>query len=110
MMGPSEVLRELIKNAVLELAEEKGIEIQKDIEVEVERPKREEHGDWATNIALQCAKVFGEKPRDLALGIVSKLGANPYIEKAEVAGPGFINFTLSSKWIGELLSDAIKKG
>ncbi|KUK42225.1 MAG: Arginine--tRNA ligase [Thermovirga lienii] len=109
-MGPSEVLRELIKNAVLELAEEKGIEIQKDIEVEVERPKREEHGDWATNIALQCAKVFGEKPRDLALGIVSKLGANPYIEKAEVAGPGFINFTLSSKWIGELLSDAIKKG
>jgi arginyl-tRNA synthetase len=92
------------------LAEEKGIEIQKDIEVEVERPKREEHGDWATNIALQCAKVFGEKPRDLALGIVSKLGANPYIEKAEVAGPGFINFTLSSKWIGELLSDAIKKG
>lgn len=110
MMGPSEVLRELIKNAVLELAEEKGIEIQKDIEVEVERPKREEHGDWATNIALQCAKVFGEKPRDLALGIVSKLGANPYIEKAEVAGPGFINFTLSSKWIGKLLSDAIKKG
>lgn len=109
-MGPSEVLRELIKNAVLELAEEKGIEIQKDIEVEVERPKREEHGDWATNIALQCAKVFGEKPRDLALGIVSKLGANPYIEKAEVAGPGFINFTLSSKWIGKLLSDAIKKG
>jgi len=110
MLGPSKVLRELIKKAVLELADEKGIEIQGTMEVEVERPKREEHGDWATNVALQCAKVFGEKPRDLALSIVGKLGTNPYIEKAEVAGPGFINFTLSSKWIGELLTDAIKKG
>lgn len=110
MTGPSDVLRELIRDAVLELADERGIKIEGSVEVEVERPKREEHGDWATNIALQYSKVFGEKPRDLAMGIVNKLGSNPYIEKAEVAGPGFINFTLSRKWISELLINVIKDG
>jgi len=110
MTGPSDILRELIRDAVLELADERGIKIEGSVEVEVERPKREEHGDWATNIALQYSKVFGEKPRDLAMGIVNKLGSNPYIEKAEVAGPGFINFTLSRKWISELLINVIKDG
>ncbi|MBO8153429.1 arginine--tRNA ligase [Thermovirga sp.] len=110
MTGPSDILRELIRDAVLELADERGIKIEESVEVEVERPKREEHGDWATNIALQYSKVFGEKPRDLAMGIVNKLGSNPYIEKAEVAGPGFINFTLSRKWISELLINVIKDG
>ena len=110
MTGPSDILRELIRDAVLELADERGIKIEGSVEVEVERPKREEHGDWATNIALQYSKMFGEKPRDLAMGIVNKLGSNPYIEKAEVAGPGFINFTLSRKWISELLINVIKDG
>lgn len=110
MTGPSDILRELIRDAVLELADERGIKIEESVEVEVERPKREEHGDWATNIALQYSKVFGENPRDLAMGIVNKLGSNPYIEKAEVAGPGFINFTLSRKWISELLINVIKDG
>jgi len=110
MTGPSDILRELIRDAVLELADERGIKIEGSVEVEVERPKREEHGDWATNIALQYSKMFGEKPRDLAMGIVNKLGSNPYIEKAEVAGPGFINFTLSKKWISELLINVIKEG
>ena len=110
MTGPSDILRELIRDAVLELADERGIKIEESVEVEVERPKREEHGDWATNIALQYSKMFGEKPRDLAMGIVNKLGSNPYIEKAEVAGPGFINFTLSKKWISELLINVIKEG
>jgi len=110
MTGPSDILRELIRDAVLELADERGVKIEESVEVEVERPKREEHGDWATNIALQYSKMFGEKPRDLAMGIVNKLGSNPYIEKAEVAGPGFINFTLSKKWISELLINVIKDG
>ena len=110
MTGPSDILRELIRDAVLELADERGVKIEESVEVEVERPKREEHGDWATNIALQYSKMFGEKPRDLAMGIVNKLGSNPYIEKAEVAGPGFINFTLSKKWISELLINVIKEG
>jgi len=110
MTGPSDILRELIRDAVLELADERGVKIEESVEVEVERPKREEHGDWATNVALQYSKMFGEKPRDLAMGIVNKLGSNPYIEKAEVAGPGFINFTLSKKWISELLINVIKEG
>jgi len=110
IVGSSDVLRELIRKAVAELANEKGLELEKTLEIEIERPKREEHGDWSTNVALQLAKVFGEKPRDLAFSIVNKLGENPYIEKAEVAGPGFINFTLSSKWTSELLANVIKQG
>ncbi|MGZ5661153.1 MAG: arginine--tRNA ligase domain-containing protein, partial [Usitatibacter sp.] len=64
--------------------------------VELDRPKSADHGDFATNVALQIAKRVGKKPRDAAQAIVSALGASDEIAKAEIAGPGFINFTLSA--------------
>ena len=65
------------------------------VDVELERPKNAEHGDFATNVALQLAKRVGKKPREAADAIVAALGRNADIVRAEVAGPGFINFTLS---------------
>jgi arginyl-tRNA synthetase len=64
-------------------------------EVELDRPKNQDHGDFATNVALQIAKRVGRKPREAAEAIVAALGRNAEIAKADVAGPGFINFTLS---------------
>jgi len=64
--------------------------------IELERPKSAEHGDFATNAALQLAKKAGMKPRDVAMAIVAGIPANDMIEKAEIAGPGFINFRLSA--------------
>lgn len=68
-----------------------------DVSVELERPKNADHGDFATNVALQLAKRVGRKPREAAEAIVAALGRNDEIAKADIAGPGFINFTLSGE-------------
>jgi arginyl-tRNA synthetase len=68
-----------------------------DVAVELERPKNADHGDFATNVALQLAKRVGRKPREAAEAIVAALGRNDEIAKADIAGPGFINFTLSGE-------------
>ena len=67
-----------------------------DVAPELERPKNAEHGDFATNVALQLAKRVGKKPRDVAVAIVAAMPANAEVIRADIAGPGFINFTLST--------------
>jgi arginyl-tRNA synthetase len=62
----------------------------------LERPKQAEHGDLSSNVALQLAKTLQKNPRALAQAIVSALPLSETLEKAEVAGPGFINFRLKS--------------
>ena len=64
--------------------------------VTVERPRNPEHGDYATNVALQVAKKAGTNPRDLATWLVDDLSANPAIAAVEIAGPGFINLRLAA--------------
>ena len=66
------------------------------IEIVVERPKDRNHGDWSTNIALQISKKVGLNPRETATVLVSHLSKLPVFEKVEIAGPGFINFSLAS--------------
>jgi len=66
---------------------------------ELERPARKEHGDWASGIALQVAKLAKAKPRDVADAIVKHLGSPEHVAKVEIAGPGFVNLTLSHQWL-----------
>ncbi len=77
---------------------------------EVTRSKASEHGDYASNIALVLAASAGCAPRQLAQQIVGALPPSPPLEKAEVAGPGFINFYLKeaavAAVVGEILSQA----
>jgi arginyl-tRNA synthetase len=70
--------------------------------VHVERPNEAAHGDFATNVALANARVFRRNPREVAQNIVDSLEA-PFVESVEIAGPGFINFRLSSVALGEEL-------
>ncbi|MDQ4057965.1 MAG: arginine--tRNA ligase [Actinomycetota bacterium] len=70
-----------------------------------ERPKRREHGDWATNVALAAAKGQGP-PRDIADAIVERLPANEVVERVEVAGPGFLNFHLAAPWLHDVVRRA----
>jgi arginyl-tRNA synthetase len=63
---------------------------------QIEATKDKQHGDYACNIALQLSKKVGKKPRDIAEMIVSAIPSSDYIQKIEIAGPGFINFFLSS--------------
>jgi arginyl-tRNA synthetase len=69
----------------------------------VEPPREAAHGDMATNAAMVLAKPAGKQPRDLAEAIAAKLRGEPLIEEVAVAGPGFINLTLTrAVWIEEL--------
>ena len=86
-----ERLASLVRDAV-----RKAFPDAADVAVDLERPKNPAHGDFATNVALQLAKRVGRKPRDAAEAIVAALGATPEVARAEIAGPGFINLTLSS--------------
>ena len=62
----------------------------------VERARNREHGDFASNVAMLLAKPAHAKPRDLAQKLIDALPASALVDKAEIAGPGFINFFLSS--------------
>jgi arginyl-tRNA synthetase len=78
--------------------------------VTVEPPRDPTHGDMATNAAMVLAKDAGKKPRDLAEAIAAKLRNDPLINKVGIAGPGFINLTLTpAAWI-EALRNAIRRG
>ena len=65
-------------------------------EVTVERPRNPEHGDYATNVAMQVAKKAGMNPRELAGLLAEALSAADGVEAAEVAGPGFLNIRLAA--------------
>jgi arginyl-tRNA synthetase len=69
---------------------------QADTPINLERPKQAGHGDFASNLALQLAKPLKRNPRDLANLLLAELPASSLVAKAEVAGAGFINFTLAS--------------
>ena len=62
----------------------------------LERPKQAQHGDYATSIALQLAKALKRSPRELAAAAIASLDVSPWVERAEVAGAGFINLHLSA--------------
>ena len=72
------------------------------VDIVVERPKNPDHGDWATNIALQIGKKAGLNPREAAQILHVLLAQVPGIESLEIAGPGFINVRLSAASQGEL--------
>ena len=100
-------LKDLLAKAVREVAAEKGYPQESLPEVILERPRHEGQGDWASNIGMLLAKSLKTKPRDLAEEIVSKLGKDPHVEKAEVAGPGFINFFITNLWVKDVLEAAV---
>ncbi len=78
--------------------------------VTVEPPRDPAHGDMATNAAMVLAKPAGKKPREIAETLAVRLGADPRITSAEVAGPGFLNLRLAlSEWQG-VIRAALKVG
>jgi len=78
----------------------------------LERPRQAEHGDYATNAAMLLTKALGRPPRDLAGDLAVALSENlgPHLERSEVAGPGFLNLTLSDGWHAEALAGVLAAG
>lgn len=110
MQNTMQELKELLEKAVQQIANKHKYKVPDDFVVRIERPRQAGHGDWATNIAMQLAKSFTVNPKKLATEIIEALPKDKIIEKAEVAGPGFMNFTLTSDWITSTVKSAIEKG
>jgi len=79
-------------------------------DIVVDRPKSPEHGDWATNIALQLSKKAGLNPREVAAILEPLLLAVDGVDSIEIAGPGFINVRLSAASQGVLAREIVTSG
>ena len=77
----------------------------------IEIPKDTAHGDYASSFAMAGAKALHKAPRAIAQAIVEQLDLEgSYFQKVEIAGPGFLNFTLGPKWYGDVLAAVEQEG
>ena len=84
-----------------------GVEVKATVEI----PKDVKNGDYASSFAMAGAKAMHMAPRAIAQAIVDHLDLEgSYFERAEIAGPGFLNFFMGSKWYGDVLSDIEAEG
>lgn len=93
---------ELLKNSTSKLVEE-------NIDIYVETPKNTDNGDFSSNVAMQLTKVLRKNPRVIAEEIISNIEKVDYIEKIEIAGPGFINFFVNKSSLGDIIKVVFEK-
>ena len=105
-----DVLDEAIRAALAAATSSGALPELSDAAFVVERPRDRANGDWATNVALVTAKSAQKAPRDVAQIVVDHLGEVPHLASVEVAGPGFVNFTLADSWYLEVLRLAASGG
>ncbi|WP_431230994.1 arginine--tRNA ligase [Mycolicibacterium psychrotolerans] len=109
-MTPAD-LAELLKNTAAAVLTEHDLDIAAlPATVTVERPRNPEHGDYATNVALQLAKKVGANPRELAGWLAAALAEADGISAAEVAGPGFVNLRIEASAQGVIVSNVLAAG
>jgi arginyl-tRNA synthetase len=104
-------LADLLKTTATTVLSEHGLDTSALPEtVTVERPRNPDHGDYATNLALQVGKKVGANPRELAGWLAAALAEHPGISAADVAGPGFVNLRLDAAAQNVLVSDVLAAG
>ncbi|TDZ94153.1 arginine--tRNA ligase [Mycobacteroides salmoniphilum] len=104
-------LADLLRSTATTVLDERGLDTSAlPATVTVERPRNPEHGDYATNVALQVAKKVGVAPRDLATWLVDALVANEAIAAAEIAGPGFVNLRIAADAQGTIVTNILDAG
>jgi arginyl-tRNA synthetase len=104
-------LAELLKTTAAAVLAQHGLDAAALTQtVTVERPRNPEHGDYASNLALQLGKRVGANPRELAGWLAEALAQADGIASAEVAGPGFINMRLESSAQAKVVNNVIDAG
>lgn len=99
-------MRTYLRNKIADALRNMGVE--NSFAVAFEKPRSADHGDLTTNIAMVLAKQIGTNPRQLAQRILDQIDLDPsLVEKAETAGPGFLNFTLTPKFYFSQLRDIL---
>ncbi|GAA4828628.1 arginine--tRNA ligase [Saccharopolyspora rosea] len=101
-------LAELVRNTAFEVLSARGLDTSVLPEVvTVERPRNPEHGDYATNLAMQVAKKAGVAPRDLAGWLAEVLTGQDAVASADVAGPGFLNLRLAADAQAQIVREVL---
>ena len=109
-MTPAD-LAELLKTVAAAVLSEHGLDTAAlPATVTVERPRNPDHGDYATNLALQLGKKVGANPRELAGWLATALTEADGIASAEVAGPGFVNLRIEASAQGVIVNNVIDAG
>ncbi|RVW05936.1 arginine--tRNA ligase [Rhodococcus spongiicola] len=109
-MTPAD-LAELLRGTAAKVLAERGLDVSVlPATLTVERPRNPEHGDYATNVAMQVAKKAGTNPRDLATWLAEALSAADGVTSAEVAGPGFLNIRLGADAQGVIVAKVLEAG
>ncbi|NVZ25161.1 arginine--tRNA ligase [Pseudomonas gingeri] len=102
-----DTIRQLIQQALTQLVNEGVLPDGLTPAIQVENTRDKTHGDFASNIAMMLAKPAGLKPRDLAEKLIAALPADENVSKAEIAGPGFINFFQNTQALAARLDAAL---
>ncbi len=110
MVTPA-VLAELVRSSAVQVLTARGLDhaVLPD-SVTIERPRNPEHGDYATNLAMQVAKKVGMPPREFAQALADEVTKDDGVDSAEVAGPGFLNFRLAADAQGEQVRQVLAAG
>ncbi len=109
-MTPAD-LAELLKSTAAAVLAEHGLDASAlPATITVERPRNPDHGDYATNVALQLGKKVGANPRELAGWLAAALAEQDGIASADVAGPGFVNLRIEASAQGVIVNNIIDAG
>ena len=98
-------LTELLASGVAAVAPERA-----GMPIELDRPKQQEHGDFASNVALQHAKALRRNPREFAQALVAALPKSDLVDKIEIAGAGFINIFVTPAARQAVVKDILVEG
>ncbi|MCQ4088922.1 arginine--tRNA ligase [Saccharibacillus sp. JS10] len=111
-INPLEQLENIVKKAVAQAIAKSGIVAEADIpEIGLEVPKDKTHGDLSTNAAMQLTRIAKKNPRMIAEAILENLDREAAgIQQADIAGPGFINFTLNKSYLYPVVNAVYAQG
>lgn len=101
------VLLDALKKATQDAQIDLNVET---IKINLDRPKQADHGDFSTNLAMQCAKAFKKSPKEIAQLLINQLQSVDFIEKVELAGVGFINFFINQSVQNNIVLDVLNQG
>lgn len=104
-----QTITQLIEKAIEKLQKDQLLPETLKFQVNLERTRQKSHGDFACNIAMILCKQAGMPPRDLAQKLLESFELPDEVEKAEIAGPGFINFTLKQAALGQIVHTILEK-
>ncbi len=103
-------LRELIMDALGRLTAEEAVPAVPLPDFNIEIPADKSHGDFAANTAMVCARAFKLPPRKIAELICDKIDlTGSLFDRAEIAGPGFMNFFLGDKWFSDVVENVLSE-